>query len=212
MRHNLGFMGVLALGVASAAASADLTRIGAFDGDASEGFESMAETNLFAPGPVFGGLATIEAPIVNITGSWSLTGEVLPHSGGSFAGGIGGPVRYEFLEPVSAFGGYFALASGVSDGVATFYDLGGVVLGSDTITAPDPGPGAIALWVWNGWQSDTPIGSVVLAANGPWGEHLMQDDMQARTTSRTIPAPASASLAAAAMLVFWVRPRGRSAA
>ncbi|MBK7404515.1 MAG: hypothetical protein IPJ41_07725 [Phycisphaerales bacterium] len=211
MRQHTGCLSLLVLCVATAGASADIARLGVFYGDASEGFESMADTNLFTPGAVFGGLATIEAPIVNITGSWSLTGEVLPHSGGSFAGGIGGPVRYEFTQPISAFGGYFSVASGIADGVASFYDASRALLGSDIITAPDPGPGAIAQWRWNGWQSDTPIAAIVLASNAPWGEHLMQDDMQVRTASRTIPSPSSASIAAAAALFVLTRPRGRPA-
>ena len=76
----------------------------------------------------------------------------------------------------------------------------GSLIGELNATIPD----AALTWTWNGWQSDTPIGSIVITGNDAGFLHgfIWYDDFQLTVAASAVPEPASWALLAAASLVF----------
>jgi hypothetical protein len=80
----------------------------------------------------------------------------LPRSAPWMVGQLG-IADWTFTTPISDFGGYFANNSRFPDAVVDFYTPSGSLLGEVSATIPN----AALTWTWNGWHSDTPIGSIV---------------------------------------------------
>jgi hypothetical protein len=90
------------------------------------------------------------------------------------------PLEWEFDLPARKFGGFFATNSGADDATAYFYDADENLLAALTVTAP-----ADNTWVWNGWESDTPISRIEVIGNGVGSAFIDYDDMELTP----IPAP-----------------------
>jgi len=86
------------------------------------------------------------------------------------------------------------------DAVVDFYTPSGSLIGELNATIPN----AALTWTWNGWQSDTPIGSIVITGNDVGFLHgfIWYDDFQLTVASSMVPEPASWSLLVAACLVL----------
>jgi hypothetical protein len=163
--------------VTSTALAFDVVPVGPFTGDITEGFE-----NIYAPGsypvvPVFDGLAEMTDSLANIgviTNVWNGPGgTVYPYNGNLMGGTPAGSTLFDFSTPVMQFGGYLSTVSDVSDGTITFRDERGGVIGSLPYSVTP------TIWAWQGWSSDTPIKSIEVTGNGPFGNRPMQyDDLQ----------------------------------
>jgi hypothetical protein len=99
------------------------------------------------------------------------------------------PTTITFPVPVTDFGGYWGV--GAIDGAPSdpaplnfdFYDVNGALLGSDVLMYS--APNADGALMWAGWNSSTPIGSVVYS-----GDYAVNDGLQANL----VPAPGAAAL------------------
>jgi len=146
---------LLPLACVCASVAAAQTPIGPFVGADSEGFQTQT-TGMFSPciiGRVFnnkGDLCTPGHSGAHITGGWSFFCQINPHGGNLFTGSADGPYEYTFDNPAQRFGGYFGTNSGTADATAKFYDAGGILLNTLTVTCP-----ANCTWTWNGWDAGT---------------------------------------------------------
>jgi hypothetical protein len=202
----------LLVGGIAAAASAQITPIGPFVGDISETWESFQNyfenPNFYedANGAIvtFGGMGAVSSPL---SGQGGLIVVYEPDDGATFglglygsaqvsdgeqgsgvnAGQPGAPARIDFAAPVVDFGGYWG-ASDI-DGrpsvpiVFDFYDANGALIGSQTAQYGDPNAQGTLLWF--GWNSVTPIATVVYT-----GDFVVNDGLQANL----VPTPAAALL------------------
>jgi hypothetical protein len=178
--------------------------IGPFVGANSENFDNTGVDGATQTLNVFGGLAAI----VNLTAggalkverSSSLDGVLqVPRSDPWMVGQLG-IAEWDFARPISEFGGYFANNSRFNDAVVDFYDPSGSLIGTLTATIPD----TALTWTWNGWQSDTPIGRIVITGNdaGFLNGFIWYDDFQLTVAPASVPEPASWALLATAGLVL----------
>ena len=140
---------------AALSARAQITTIGPFTGDQSDGYESDPYGGTSSL-PMFGGNGNEVRPLPSngvliVASSWGFNNVYVthPHSGGKFMGGAGCNYQFVFATAVSRFGGYFCTNADSSDAVATFYDAGGNAVGSLPVTAPAGND----QWTWNGWES-----------------------------------------------------------
>ena len=170
----------------SGAVRGAINTIGPFNGTYSEGFEYQptgdffSQLNVLENNPGFfphGIVRTIDGSNnICITHGWTFHGEVDSHSGWMLMGSSEA-VEWVFNTPAKEFGGYFATISGISDGIARFYDVSNNLLAEMNIIAP-----ADNSWVWNGWESTSGnINKVQIIGNynGDDGDgYIMQDDMQ----------------------------------
>ncbi len=109
-----------------------------------------------------------------------------------------GSAEWTFAKPVSDFGGYFANNSRFNDATVEFFSTSGALRGTLDATIPN----TPLTWTWNGWHSDTPIGSIVITGNdaGFLNGFIWYDDFELNTVA-AVPEPASMTLLAAAGLV-----------
>jgi hypothetical protein len=107
---------------------------------------------------------------------------------------------FVFDTPVSRFGGYMNNNSGADDATVRFFDSGGLPLATLTATVPAPGN----VWVWNGWESTTPISRIEVTGNGLLQGFLWFDDME----MTTVPTP-GAALSLAGLVLLGRRRRAR---
>jgi hypothetical protein len=185
--------------------------IGPFVGTNSENFDNTGVDGATQTLDVFGGLATIRnltsGGALKVERSSSLDGVLeLPRSAPWMVGQLG-IAEWTFAKPVSEFGGYFANNSRFDDAVVDFYDPSGALLGSLTATIP----AKAQTWTWNGWQSDKPIGSLVITGNDAGFLHgfIWYDDFQLTVAPSSVPEPASWALLTAASLVLAPLARRR---
>jgi hypothetical protein len=87
--------------------------------------------------------------------------------------------------------------------IVDFYDRGRSLIGEVSATIPD----AALTWTWNGWRSDTPIASIVIAGNdvGFFNGFIWYDDFQLTVSASSVPEPPSCILLATAGLVLAAR-------
>lgn len=181
-----------ALAAPAAVAHAAVTPVGPFVGDLSENFENIAPPGSF-PGQIFGGNALMRDtlagdPVITFVLSNGITGDSLFAYDGAYMGlSPTGWTRFTFDTPIYRFGGYFAhLYIDPPPGTISFFDERGGLL--ETLThAPQYGT-----WNWFGWESDTPIGSI-LVNTGPFpGVTAVYDNLEISY----VPAPGALALLA----------------
>lgn len=193
---------VFAIPAAVAAhATGDVTAVGEFAGDLYETFENVAGPGGY-PNPLglFGGEVTLSDLLTNtvvIAQNWNgPSGTVLPYNGNLMGGTPGGPALFEFVTPVTHFGGYFNTVAPAGGGTAIFRDADGNELATLSFdTTPIE-------WAWVGWQSDVGIAQIELMGASGQGFGFQYDDL----TIRQVPAPGPAGLIAAGLVALG---RGR---
>lgn len=200
-----------AVGMGASFASAQITPIGQFSGQISETWESFQHyqqnPNFYedANGPIstFGGAASVSSPF---SGQGGIIVVYNPGAGATFGlgnygsaqvsdgaqgsgvntGFPGAPISINFATPVVDFGGFWGAADIFGDPtvpiVFDFYDVSGGLIGSQTIQYSAPGDGAL---VWAGWNSVTPVASVVYT-----GDYVVNDGLQANY----VPTPGALAL------------------
>ena len=164
--------------VAAAGASAQLTPIGQFVGDESEGFENVP-TYQCPPcfynslSGFFNGQADMKCTqgnCIHITGSWGFQCSIRPNSGGRLFGSPGTETHIDFLQLGTKFGGYFGTNSGNAGGSIDFWDANGALIGSQPLDIT-----ADCVWAWKGWESTTPFKRVTIRGPLGGGFHMLDD-------------------------------------
>lgn len=183
-KWTLGIAGAL-FGISAAAA--DVTPVAEFTGDMFEGFEAIGTPGSYSPLQLFEGNATMIDSLANmavVTFVWSgAGGEVQAYNGNLFGGTPAGSNLINFSTPVAEFGGYITTVSDIPDGTVTFRDADGLDIATLPYTATP------AVWAWQGWHSDTPIGSIVFTSAGPFGNRPIQfDDLRIAFPGAACPA------------------------
>jgi hypothetical protein len=171
-------------------AMADITPIGEFMGDLTEGFENVLPPGGYAgPIDIFEGNVSMDdtlAHFVVISFIWSGPGgEVLPYNGNLFSGTVAGSALFTFGTPISDFGGYFTTVGATPGGSVVFRDAAGSEIG--TVPA-DITP---AQWGWQGWHSDVPVSSIEIIGGSVPIAGVQFDDLQINY----VPAPSAMGLA-----------------
>jgi len=182
-------------------ATAAVTPIGEFTGDAFENFENIGPPNQYPGGmAVFGGAAMFNDLLTNAP--WittSLTGPngtVFPYDGFFMGLAPTGWSVFDFDTPVTRFGGFLAAAFTSDPGNVSFFDEKGDLLETIAISLPT------TTWTWYGWESTEGISRIELRAGLNPGTTLVLDNMQ----MSFVPAP-PAALALAAMGLWTPRRR-----
>jgi hypothetical protein len=122
--------------------------------------------------------------LVHLISGSTLGGDrVVPRSPSWMLGITEGPVIWEFNTPALQIGAYWDTNSGANDATAQFFDVGGDLIGTQVVTIPS----AANQWVWNGWESNVPIGRMVITGNGVLHGFLWNDDFE----MTSVPEPAS---------------------
>jgi hypothetical protein len=195
------------------AASAAVLPLGPFVGDTSETWESFQNyidnpnfyEDAFGPVSILGGNASIANAASGAGGSMVIYDPNAAGFGLSAYGsaqvsdGVQGmgintgfpalATTITFTVPVTDFGGYWGVTnetSGPADPMPVnfeFYDVNGAMIGSDVLMYS--APNADGALMWAGWNSSTPIGSVVYS-----GDYTVNDGLQANL----VPAPGAAAL------------------
>ncbi len=177
-------------------ASAQVTPIGPFTGEAQEGFENMG---LWPPdGPcvfcvsdpgAFGGICSLDSvdgsASIHVTGGWGFVCSIGPHNTPRISASLGGGgYDYHFSAGHGAgrFGGYFGTNCGTADGSVQFYDAAENLIGTQPLTVP-----ADCSWTWNGWSFSTPVYRVRVIGNYGGGGYVMMDDMEYSASGDTGP-------------------------
>lgn len=181
---------VAALLVACVAGSsgASIIPIDEFTGDVFEGFEDLGSPGgVSTPLAIFDGEGTFDDTVAHygmIAFSLysALTGdEIVPYDGALMMGSVTGWAKFEFVTPVTEFGGYIGTADELEGSTVTFYDVDGEPLETIDVSIEHP------LWKWYGWSSDTPIGGVEIIGHVSPGKPLVFDNMRANV----VPEPAA---------------------
>jgi hypothetical protein len=170
-------LSALAASVVSAA-SAGITPIGPFTGNAQEGFETQTPGQFVSQLTCFGGLATCNqiggSQGLHITSGWGYYVSIGPHGGTYFMGGTSQvTASWEFNPPVARFGGYFGTNYQVPGATATIYGAGGANLGTYPIQSPQ------GSYAWDGWEANG--GDVITRVditNAANSGHIMHDDLE----------------------------------
>jgi len=217
MRFKLALIGLaVVLAGAPRQGEADIVVQGAFTGDVSEGFETIAQghyTSLNA----FGGFATLTETTNNldvVNGSVGSVYTIVPRSGNhlgfSQMDSNFGILSITMSSPVQSFGGYFGEVYGPAAGHAgtgadasiSFFDGSHNLLGSATMSTPG---GSLA---WNGWAS-TGAGisevdiSGTVANDGVFHVGLAYDDVQLTYAQPTAtPLPSTIIMLASSALIL----------
>ena len=156
----------LALVLLTEMAFADVTSVEPFEEHAFENFTSLIGT------PVHVGSVSVFNDTVTVT---NLTdgGSIFVSSGSSLGGdqvnAYSSPLaiaqlgisQWDFSEPIVRFAAYFENNSAVDDAVIEFFDSEDNLMGTEVVTVSASGQ----QWVWNGWESGTPIHKIVVTGN-----------------------------------------------
>jgi len=169
----------------AATAAAQVTTVGPFTGDESEGFETQVagQFSLCIQGRVFNNNGDLCGPFGNagmhITGGWGFMCSLPPHSGTRLFGSANGPCEFTFDTDVTTFGGYFATNSWAAGNplghtvTVEFRDRMGNLIDSELATVTDN-----CTYTWNGWTSGTGIASVRITNSAFGGGFVDLDDME----------------------------------
>ena len=176
---------------------ADITPIGPFTGQYSEPL-NFSNTNISASQPIFGGRARLDShngqTLIHLLLGSTLSGDpVTPRTGQYILGWTEGPGVFVFTTPIVKFGSYWNNNSGVSNATVKFYDSGNVLVGMQTAITPAPGN----VWVWNGWESTTPVSRMVVEGSGVLNGFLWFDDLEITQ----VPGPGGAVVLALGVLM-----------
>ncbi|HTF88459.1 MAG TPA: hypothetical protein VK843_08620 [Planctomycetota bacterium] len=170
----------LSLIAATAVASAQITQIPPFTGQAFEGFETQP-ANQFDPcivGRVFQNRADLCTPACvcsTIAPNWSGQCLVVPHTGNFLATALAGPLEFTFDQPVTRIGGYFATQIGVPAVLINLYGPCNANLGSF-----QPALASNCAWTWCGFQAGVlPIERMTVETATGLGSHVQIDSFQA---------------------------------
>jgi hypothetical protein len=188
---------------------AQITPIGPFTGTQLEQFTNPTFLPSYQQYDIWGGFGTIR----NIHPSGALKYEfsstrggdtVLPRSAPTFGGQIG-ISEWTFDLPLLRFGAYWENNSRFDDGVATFYDVNGAIMGTQPVVAPM----LAQVWTWNGWEFSSPVSKIVVTSNDTafFGGFFWYEDA---TYLAAVPEPASyltLGLVAAAGVIVYRRHR-----
>ena len=205
------------LAVPSAFAMAQLSSVGPFTGDHSEGFESFtnsASAGHYQSMSIFGGFGTLDSSPLNaehmyvfnpgLSVTWGLgpLGLASVNSGAQAvgfedvsanpSGNQNGVIT--FSSTVTSFGGYFALENS-SPAVLRFLDNAGAQIGTDQLLIS-----GTATPAWQGWSSTVGIKSVQVLSTD---NYLVMDDLQINT----VPEPASMAALGLGALALLRRKR-----
>ncbi|MEZ6017233.1 MAG: hypothetical protein R3F49_19120 [Planctomycetota bacterium] len=184
MQHRLFTLVGAALAL-PAIATAQVTPIGPFVGDHSDGFETQTagQFDTCLVGRMFnnnGDLCSATgSATMHVTGGWGFMCSIPPHSGGRLFGSAGGPAEFLFDTDITSFGGYFGTNSWASGNpnndfvTVTFYDRNGGQIDSVVATVT-----ADCQYNWNGWSSTQGIASVVVTNSAFGGGFVNLDDME----------------------------------
>ena len=161
-------------------AAAQVTAIGPFQGQFSEGFETQAshQSSACVVGRVFDGradLCTLFGNEVTITGYLG-PGAILPRGGVQmFHTDVTCEIRFD--QPARRFGGWFG-TSWVTAGNARLYDPAGNPIESVALSFTPCS--SACTWVWNGWevQSGPGIGKIEFDTATATGGHFELDDLE----------------------------------
>jgi hypothetical protein len=177
-----------------------VTPVGPFAGDHSENFDNLGLPFGFAVQQltIFGGFGEVR----NLTPGGSIKFETSSSLNGNLVvcrsspGMIGqlGVSEWRFPSPVARFGGYWENNSRFDDARVDLYGVDGALLGTETAAVS----ASAHVWTWNGWQSEVPIGRLVVTGNDPGllNGFIWYDDME--VTAAPVPEPPAALLAAGA--------------
>jgi hypothetical protein len=169
----------------AATAAAQVTAVGPFTGDQSDGFETQVagQFSLCIQGRVFNNNGDLCGPFGNagmhITGGWGFMCSLPPHSGTRLFGSANGPAEFTFDTDVTAFGGYFATNSWAAGNPSNhsvtveFRDRMGNLIDTETAVVTDN-----CTYTWNGWSSNTGIASVRIINSAFGGAFVDLDDME----------------------------------
>jgi hypothetical protein len=169
----------------AATAAAQVTAVGPFVGDQSDGFETQVagQFSLCIQGRMFNNTGDLCSPTgqatMHITGGWGFMCSIPPHSGTRLFGSAGGPAEFTFDTDVTQFGGYFGTNSWAAGNPANdfvtveFRDRMGNLIDTETaVVTPD------CQYTWNGWSSGTGIASVTVINSAFGGGFVNLDDME----------------------------------
>lgn len=161
------------------AAMGDVLPIDVFSGDLHEPLNASG-TTIVAHYPIFGGAGALDSwdghtTYIHYLLSDTFNGDpVNPRTGSHILGFTQGPGVFHFDPPIRRFGAYFNNNSGTDGAVVQFFDAAGGSLGTKSAVTPAAG----TAWVWNGWESDTAIGSISVLGNGIINGFLWFDDLE----------------------------------
>jgi hypothetical protein len=186
---------------ATSAVGAQVTPIGEFVGDATETFENIGPPGTFS-GAIFGGDALMQDVLAgNPVITFNLSDGVnnLFAYDGTFMGlSPTGWTSFTFDTPVVKFGGFFAhLTSSNPTSSISFFDETGGLIEAQTLSV------VYNEWNWFGWESDTPIGSIVINIAETPGATGVYDNLQITY----VPAPGALALLAVGACVSRRRRR-----
>jgi len=172
--HKFAFASILAV---PAVALAQFTPVDPFVGDLQEGFDTIPFP-LFEPSfSIFDDQADVFSTVgsMHATPGWGFSCTIRAFEGTQLAASTGGPARFEFDEDITAFGGYFGsnAPAGGADGVATFFDRSGAVIGEDTLEIADN-----CEWTWNGWEFDQGVATIEIASGYSDGDYAQMDALE----------------------------------
>ena len=184
----------------AAFASAAVTPIAEFTGEAFEGFEGIIPPGSYSgPMPIFAATGTFDD---NFTDPWianslfSGSGDQLfPYNGNLMGLAPTGWTNFTFDTPAYRFGGFFGTVNDATGGNVTFYDE----LGAPIETLPFALP--LAAWMWNGWESDVAFSSVSVHTGANPGFTGVYDDLQISY----VPEPGALTLLAVGTALFLRR-------
>lgn len=174
-------LGVFAAGAMVAGANAQVTPVGPFTGDESEGFEgTQVIFKPCVPQRVFNStadLCTIGGSGTHTTSCWGFFCTICARTGTFFYGSAGGFSEYTFDNPIKSFGGYFgsnAFDVGETPGAdVNFYDANGGLIDSVRLKM------GRCDWTWNGWDTQGPlIAKIDVIGDKFGGAFIDMDDME----------------------------------
>jgi len=169
----------------AATAAAQVTPIGPFVGDESDGFETQVagQFDLCIQGRMFNNNGDLCSPTgqatMHITGGWGFMCSIPPNSGTRLFGSAGGPAQFQFDTDVTSFGGYFGTNSWAAGNpgndfvTVEFRDRAGNLIDSETAVVT-----ANCTYTWNGWSSNTGIATVTVINSAFGGGFVDLDDME----------------------------------
>jgi hypothetical protein len=189
----------LVLAAGRPAAGQGVTSVGPFTGGLSEDFDTLGFPfgSAHSQMTIFGGFGTVR----KLT-EGSIKYEFDSNLGGDQVNNRSDPAmigqlaiaEWSFATPVSRFGGYWENNSRFDDARVDFYDANGVLFDTETALVPK----AAQAWTWNGWESEVPIGKVVVTGNdaGFLNGFIWYDDME--VVAAPVPEPSVVLLAGVA--------------